>query len=150
MLSINEAILCSLSLRPNMTLTAQRLQYCTFLIEVGLFGDPTSIPTGYGFKAGPDGPVSDQVYQACFGLEVHQKIGSLLGHVAATYIALEDGYAEGLATLRGLSSVRRNGIIETVTHVKTHPMEEIAQWLKQAYPEFCNAPQTEETQDGLW
>jgi hypothetical protein len=149
MLSIKPALIAFMSLRPNMPMDIHHMQRGLFLIEVGLYGDPTSIPTGYAFRPGSYGPVSHDVYGAAMELSVEGRIATLNNHEVATYIPLERGYAEGLAILSSLSSVRRYGFIETATWVQNCSIEELAESFRQHYPEFCSFG-LEETEHGAF
>lgn len=144
MLAIRESILGAMSLRPNMTMTIHHIQRAVFLIEAGIYGDPTSIKTGYGFQPGAYGPVSHDVFNEICQLSNGRSLASISsGSVStrpiglATYILLEKGYAEGLCVMSSLSSVRRHGFIESVTWVNNSTIEEMAASFRQHYPEFC-------------
>lgn len=148
MLSIRDAILGVMSLRPNMPISIGHLQRSIFLIEVGFFGDPKETPTGFNFYPGLQGPVSHDVHSAVVQLAFDGRLAVISGKEIATYISVERGYAEGLAIVSSLSSVRRYGFIETITWVQNCSLEELAASFRNNYPEFCsNELQEEKVQD---
>ncbi len=144
MLSSRDAILGAMSLRPNMIMTIHHIQRAMFLAEVGIFGDPTSIPTGYGFTPGAYGPVSNDIHKEILKLSFDGAIAALFGRGMGTYIPMEKGYAEGLVIVNSLSPVRRHGYIETVTWVQNSTIEELAASFRLHYPEFCTNELQEE------
>lgn len=144
LLSSREAILGAMSLRPNMTMTIHHIQRAIFLAEVGIYGDPSGPPTGYGFKPGIYGPVSNEIYKEVIKLSFEGSIAALFGRGMGTYISMEKGYAEGLMIVNSLSAMRRHGYIEIITWVQNSTIEELAASFRLHYPEFCTNELQEE------
>jgi hypothetical protein len=132
-----------MSLRPNMTMTIHHMQRALFLVEVGIYGDQLP-PTGYQFLPGSYGPVSNEVYMEAMQLSIDGSIAAISSKGMATYISMEKGYAEGLVIINSLSSVRRYGVIETITWVQNSTIEELAASFRRHYPEFCSNELQEE------
>jgi hypothetical protein len=106
------------------------------------------MPTGFKFLPGSEGPVSNELHTMVVQLVFDGRIAAISCKDIATYMSMERGYAEGLALLSSLSSVRRHGFLETVTWVQNCSIEEMAASFRNTYPEFCsNELQTEEGKD---
>jgi hypothetical protein len=135
-----EAVLLVMASRPNMPVSALQVQAAVFMIDVGLHGDPVSKPTlEFGFEASVNGPTSHEVNELLIKLQFTHDIASLLGYNEPTYVALERGYAIGVAALHALSPVRHEGIRDACAYVLKSQTGALLRDFKRYYPEFCTS-----------